>query len=249
MSFIGVGGLPYIDLDEFIDIEAFDNLFDELVIGISKSWVDKGVVSCGVRDTESRLELCTVLNSPHLYLSQKQMEILEKLDNLHQKAWYCSLILPIHHPYSLVFIRREKDFWKKQYFEFSDWTHNAVFFPKTIEFIKSLPFKEFGRILLFITEPNEETLIHYDGGRVESRKNANTEMIYFRPGPNKKKIFIWDDFYQKEYVVKSTASYWNDLDYHGVHASIGKSFSLRIDGVFTDEFRNQLSDFSNKNKN
>ena len=244
MNLKGVNGLPYYNLDQFLDIDSFNNLFDELAVGISKSWVDKGVVSCGVRETETQLELCSVLNSPQKYLNSHQLKILDKLDNLHQKAWYCSLILPIHHPYSLVFLRRERDFWKKQYSDFCDWTENAQYFPETIEFIKRLPFQEFGRIVLFITEPNEETLIHYDGGSADSLKNANTEMIYFRPGSNKKKIFIWDDSAKKEYLINSTASFWNDLDYHGVHASNGKTFSLRIDGVFTNSFRQSLLELS-----
>lgn len=239
MSLLGVYGQPSISLDSHIDVTHFHTLYDEMAMGIAKSWVDKGVVSCGTRENETHLELCHVLQKPEKYLTDTQISCLEKLTNLHQKAWYVSLILPVHHPYSLVFLRREQDFWRKQYADNCKWTENAKYFPETIRFIESLPFQEIGRILFFITEPENETLIHYDGGSPEARQKTNTEMIYFRPGL-KKKIFIWDEDKQLRYPITSCASYWNDLDWHGTDPTPGKSFSLRIDGIFKAEFRDKL---------
>lgn len=239
MALRGVFNQPFINLDPLLNISQYESLINEMLVGISKSWVDKGVVSCGSRDEEDKLELCQVLRRPQDYLNSEQVATLMSLTSVHQKAWYCSFLLPIHHPYSLVFIRREKDFWKKHLSQECDWTENSIHFPKTCDFIKTLPFEQIGRILFFISEPNEKTLIHYDGAHPESRFNSNTEMIYFRP-MLQKKLFIWDEEKKQKYPVQGQASYWNDLDWHGVDASDRKTVSLRIDGVFTEEFREKL---------
>ncbi len=239
MALKGVYGKPYINLDSFINIDQFNELVNEMIIGISKSWVDKGVVSCGVRPEEKKLELCHVLKNPEKYLNAEQVESLNALPNLHQKAWYCTLLLPIHHPYSLVFLRRENQFWNKHLQGECKWTENAPHFPKTIEFIKRLPFKEIGRILFFVSEPHQDVLIHYDGELDGSRERKNTEMIYFRP-MMKKNFFLWDNEKNENVMVKSCASYWNDLDWHGALPSDGKAFSLRVDGIFEDSFRETL---------
>jgi hypothetical protein len=243
MSIRGVFGQPFLNLDPLIDVTRFNGLLNELLVGISTSWIDKGVVSCGSRESETMLELCQVLKSPENFLTPEQVQTLARLPNLHQKAWYCSLLLPVHHPYSLVFLRREREFWKKQFADHCDWTGNADYFPETVKFIRTLPFEQIGRILIFITEPNCETIIHYDGGHPQALENENTEMIYFRP-MLRKKLFIWDESLQKKQYVEGCASFWNDLDWHGVDAAPGKTFSLRVDGVFKETFRRQLKQLS-----
>ncbi len=240
MSIRGVYGRPFLNLDSLIDINTYQGLINEMLIGISKSWVDKGVVSCGSRVDEKKLELCEVLRNPQNFLNPEQVETLIGLSNLHQKAWYCSLLLPVHHPYSLVFIRRERNFIEKHLENSCEWTGNAQYFPKTCEFVKSLPFEQVGRILFFMSEPNAETLIHYDSSTPESRGRPNTEMIYFRPFL-RKKLFIWDETTSIKHHLVGHASYWNDMDWHGVDPSDTKSISLRIDGVFNSEFRKLLA--------
>lgn len=241
----GVYAKTYIDLDGYIDLEEFHSLYDEMIMGISKSHIDKGVVSCGVHPKEKELELCTVLQNPNEYLSAKDIENLDKLDNLHQRAWYVSLRLPVYHPYFLVFIRRERDFWKKHLRDNCEWTQQAKLFPQTLEFIEKLPFDEIGRILFFITSSQHRTLIHYDAGNPEARRaHPNTEFIYFRPGLEKK-LFIYDEDKDEKHYVKSCASYWNDLDWHGVDQNVKTTFSMRVDGVFQDKFRKEISLISN----
>lgn len=230
-----------------IDLNQFNHCIDEMLIGISKSWIDKGVVSCGVHPQEKALELCQVLNEPEKFLNPDQVKNLNSLHNLHQKAWYCTLLLPIHHPYSLVFLRRENDFWKKHLQSDCEWTENSKHFPKTIEFINKLPFEQIGRVLFFITEPHQNVLTHYDGGAGGSRDRQNTEMIYFRP-LSKKKLFIFDEKQDEKILINSTASYWNDMDWHGALPTETKSFSLRVDGIFTEQFRQGLEAFSKEHQ-
>lgn len=241
MSLRGVYNQAYLNLDSLIDVKRLKDLHDEMAFGISQSYIDKGVVSCGNQKSEKKLELCEVLRKPENYLTEAQIKRLHQLGNLHQKAWFCCLLLPIHHPYFMVFIRRERSFWKKQYRDHCDWTQNAQFFPETIQFISTLPFKEVGRIIFFITDHHYETLIHYDANDEFARANhPNTEMIYLRSRLDKR-LFLFDENLQKKIYVDAHASFWNDLDWHGTEPSPQKTFALRVDGFFTDEFKHQLS--------
>lgn len=242
----GVYGKPYIDLDNYLNITSLESLFDEMTVGISKSFIDKGVVSCGVHPMEPELELCKVLKKPENYLSSEEIRLLNSLSNLHQKAWFVSLRLPVYHPYFMVFIRRERDFWGKHFEGSCDWTDNAKFFPRTIDFVKSLPFSEVGRIMFFITSAGNRTLVHYDAGDEQARmSHSNTEFIYFRP-KNEKKLFVYDEESETKHFVNSYASFWNDLDWHGVDPSEKGSFSMRVDGVFRDEFREKLNEVARR---
>ncbi|MCB0362186.1 MAG: hypothetical protein KDD35_05675 [Bdellovibrionales bacterium] len=247
MALRGVYNQNYLNLDNLIDVTTLQNLHSEMAAGIARSYIDKGVVSCGSQASETKLELCQVLRSPEKFFSTEQLSYLNQMNNLHEKAWYCCLLLPIHHPYFMVFLRRERSFWKKQYAEYCDWTANARFFPKTLKFISQLPFKEIGRILFFITDHHYETLIHYDASDEKSRgSHNNTEMLYLRSRLDKR-LFLFDPSQQKKIYVNSYASFWNDLDWHGTEPAEKKTFALRVDGFFNEKFKIQLEKLSSDN--
>ena len=40
--------------------------------------------------------------------------------------------------------------------------------------------------------------------------------------------------------INTRAAWWNDVDLHGGNRVMAQTYSLRIDGKFTEEFRQQL---------
>jgi hypothetical protein len=119
-----------------------------------------------------------------------------------------------------------------------NWTENAKYFPKLIEYIKTLPFKEVGRIMFFTAYPNAGVVTHRDS-IVAEHKDHNINLFFdsgWRPS------FIWDEkTKEKVYLPEGARSYYfNNRDYHGVDPEPVFRYTVRIDGTFTDEMCEKL---------
>lgn len=119
-----------------------------------------------------------------------------------------------------------------------EWTHEAQHFPKLIKYLETLPFKSIGRVLFFTTYPNSGVAIHRDS-YVEEHKDHNIN-LFFTGGD--RPSFIWDaKNKEKIYLEKGARSYFfNNRDYHGVDPESSFRYTLRVDGIFTDELQKEL---------
>ena len=118
------------------------------------------------------------------------------------------------------------------------WTPSAKYFPKVIKYVESLPFKNVGRILFFTTYPNSPIVTHRDSVVKEhSDHNIN---LFFTGGD--RKSYIYDPVTEERvYLKEGTRSYFfNNRDYHGVDSTPVFRYTLRVDGIFTDELCEQL---------
>ena len=109
-------------------------------------------------------------------------------------------------------------------------------FPYLMEFIQTLPFKETGRVLLIYDDSGKEVPAHRDHMDID----VCNEFIWFRTNENKRFYVFNNQTGEKKYVESYSA--WFDAvnQYHGSDAVPGLSFSFRVDGIFTDEFRTQI---------
>ena len=119
-----------------------------------------------------------------------------------------------------------------------EWTHEAQHFPKLIKYLETLPFKSIGRVLFFTTYPNSGVAIHRDS-YVEEHKDHNIN-LFFTGGD--RPSFIWDaKNKEKIYLEKGARSYFfNNRDYHGIDPESSFRYTLRVDGIFTDELQKEL---------
>jgi hypothetical protein len=142
-------------------------------------------------------------------------------------AWY--------HTYYL----RRQGFGQKTTANGAYWTDEAMqHFPKIIEYIESLPFKEIGRVLIFSTFPNTGITAHRDY-HITPHKD---HMINLFLGQGWRPSFVWDDVNDKKvYLEPGATSYcFNNRDYHGVDPEPGYKYTLRVDGVFEDWLQEKL---------
>jgi len=112
-----------------------------------------------------------------------------------------------------------------------------AFFPRTIRFIKSLPFAEIGRCNVMGLEAFDHGTVHRDGDPAE--QEAPDQFIAFAPAANKR-LFLWDDAAAQEIDVQARVYWFNDFDYHGVRADPFFRYSVRVDGVFQPDFQARL---------
>jgi hypothetical protein len=116
-----------------------------------------------------------------------------------------------------------------------------MFLPSTLAFVRTLPFASIGRCNIMGLEANDWGTVHHDGEHANRSDDDDAdEFITIYPVHNKS-LFLWDEPAQREVVVGGASAVWfNDYDFHGVHSAPHFRYSIRVDGVFTDEFRAQL---------
>ncbi len=109
-------------------------------------------------------------------------------------------------------------------------------FSRTIEFALSLPFSVIGCVKLLGLESNDHGTVHRDG---EPEKFGADHFITLCPRANKR-LFLWDEDERVSTEIGGHAYWFDDTNYHGVASDPFFRYSIRIDGVFTDEFLEQL---------
>lgn len=111
-------------------------------------------------------------------------------------------------------------------------------FPLTCEFIRSLPFVSIGRCDLLGLEANDFGTIHRDN--YQRRDNPPVmDFITICPAGNKS-LFLYNDDIKEKLVLPGNIYTFNDMNYHGVAPEPYFRYSIRIDGVFTEEFSKKL---------
>ncbi len=120
-------------------------------------------------------------------------------------------------------------------------TRNArTFLPRTCSLVEQLPFVGVGRCNIMGLEAHDHGTVHRDGEPDD--QDAPDEFITISPVANKT-LFVWDEAAKRAHdVVGANAVWFNDFDYHGVSAAPFFRYSIRVDGVFTDDFRRLIEE-------
>lgn len=125
------------------------------------------------------------------------------------------------------------DFDKTELWESTEEMHK---FSLLMDFIETLPFQATSRILIIYDDAATYVPAHRD--------HLNTEIchefLWFRT--NKKKPFYMLNHKtgEKKYVDTHTAWFDSVNQFHGTDPYEGLSFSIRVDGIFSDEFKKQI---------
>jgi hypothetical protein len=109
-------------------------------------------------------------------------------------------------------------------------------FPLVLDFIATLPFKATGRMLIIYDAAGHAVPAHRDHLNPE----LSHEFIWLRT--NRRKPFYMLNHKTGEKLYVQSYSAWFDTvnQFHGTDAAEGLSFSIRIDGIFSDELRRRI---------
>ena len=118
------------------------------------------------------------------------------------------------------------------------WTRapEAEEFAELLDFIETLPFETTGRMLIIYDDAGTAVPPHRDHLDAE----LCHEFVWFRT--NLRKPFYVLNHRTGEKLYVSSYSVWFDTvnQFHGSDPAAGLSFSIRVDGRFTDEFRKRI---------
>lgn len=234
----GIDDKPFIDCQSFVDISYLENNYKELCLKIAKSTIQQGVYGPGVFKED---EYGSYIKYMRKYLKEDP-DMITGLTRDQQNIFF-KLYEGMFSASTVCYIRNFKDpaslksYLRKSTADGTDWTDNKEIFSNLIDWIyNQLPFTEVGRILFFIHEHNCEIPIHRDGTNYHPHTN---EFLWINPRGTKK-FFVYNEETGEKNYVNTPVAFFNDLDLHGGDPINSMSWSLRVDGTFTDEFRKQL---------
>ena len=261
----GIFGEAYADLSGVIDTSCFDALDREITLGLTRvetegtgatlKWM--GVVAPwamddGHRDAMEAIRAMTdeefgdfvsLGDDPDAVDRSRRHEedFGDETDRAFTRAQQRLLTLRhgVYFPWKCCYHLLANDRWDDKHSGdgkgFSD--EALEVFPQTIAFVRSLPFTEIGRCVLFGIEAHDHAPLHRD--TEPGQALAVAQSINFAPRAGKR--FYLQNSPAMEPVVVDRPIYWfNDMDYHGVLADPFFRYSLHVDGVFDPAFVRDL---------
>jgi hypothetical protein len=119
-------------------------------------------------------------------------------------------------------------------------TAAAADFAPLMDFLATLPFEATGRIIIMYDFNGRPVPAHRD----HDRQDLCHEFVWMRTNFAKPFYMLSPETGEKLYVSSHSAWFDTVNQYHGADAADGLSFSIRVDGRFSDEFRRQIPDAS-----
>lgn len=260
----GIGGQPYINLDPYLDIEGFRKLHPEICRGFAEArdyakegtWMSPGF---------EWKDCSYIIDWKYIYQAYAEYQALEDDDPIKiegQKIFpkdfkdykqrniftrYLKSTMGANDPYLYYFLWNEGD-WNERN-AIREPTPEQKYFPGVVKWVEKLVddniISQIGRVIFFHMDHNGRAFEHRDldakNGVLNDHQYTNhkNEFIHIRYR-TKRGFYIWDPEEQNKYYINCHAAMWNDEDWHGGETSKEVEYGLRIDCVFTDEFRKKI---------
>lgn len=113
---------------------------------------------------------------------------------------------------------------------------DSAHFPELMRFIATLPFAETGRILIIYDPVGNAVSCHRD----HDSQDLCHEFIWFRTNTQKPFFMLNPASGEKRYVAGYSAWFDTVNQFHGADHTGKLSWSIRVDGRFTDGFRSNI---------
>ncbi|HEY9283761.1 MAG TPA: hypothetical protein VIP46_09935 [Pyrinomonadaceae bacterium] len=106
-------------------------------------------------------------------------------------------------------------------------------FSELMRFIATLPFKATGRMLIMYDDASRPVPAHRD----HDATDVCHEFVWFRTNLEKPFYMLNHETGERRYVESYSAWFDTVNQFHGSDGGEGLTFSIRVDGTFTDDFR------------
>lgn len=248
----GINSQPFINLDKHLDIDGFSSLHYKICKGIvlSENKKEGNIVEPGGFDNAYEFHakpIFQALKEYHQLDYNHEIRVIGReigeYKNRDKFVLFLKLSLGAYDPYQFIFLKTEDGGWGSR-FEEKAWTTDIKHFPELKLWLESLVgtvFKYLGRIIIFKAEHDNQMFMHRDLILPDETQYSNHkhEFIHLRTNLDKP-FYIWDNTTDNKILVDSRATFFNDQDWHSGGKTNKQTYSIRIDGEFTDEFRQQI---------
>jgi hypothetical protein len=255
----GINGQPYIDMSSHLQMAEFDLLQPEILSGFALArqyakegtWMAPGFTLDNMSYRLSWKPIYQAINEfmalPDSPLKQAGLALMPKdFKNFQQRnvfTRFLKMAMGAYDPYIYYYL-----------WEVGSWddrtaprklTPEAEYFPETVKWVENLVgtvFEDIGRVIFFHCEADGIPFEHRDldaKNGIDVVKPHRNEFIHVRPN-TKKAFYLWDPETKDKTYLNTRAAWWNDVDWHGGEQIMEQSYGLRIDGKFTEQFREVL---------
>jgi hypothetical protein len=257
---IGINNKPYIDMAPYLNMDKFTELQPEIIRGFAEArefakegtWMAPGFT---FEDMSYKHNWKPIYEAMAQFLSLPDdnplkiagMPLYKDFSNYKQRnkfTRFLKMAMGAYDPYIYYFLWEEGS-WDDRTGQ-RKLTEEAQYFPETVKWVEQLIsdniFEHIGRVIFFHCEHDGIPFEHRD---LDAKNGINNpgphrnEFIHVRPN-TKKAFYLWDPEHKDKTYLNTRAAWWNDNDWHGGEKIIEQSYSLRIDGKFTEEFRTKL---------
>jgi len=132
---------------------------------------------------------------------------------------------------------REQDYYDLDRTDLWRPTKDAELFARLMDFIDTLPFEAKGRMIIMYDDSGRPVSAHRD----HDSADLCHEFVWFRTNLGKPFYMLNPQTGEKLYVRSHAAWFDTVNQYHGADATDGLSFSIRVDGRFSPEFRRLIT--------
>jgi len=255
----GINNQPYFDMAPYINMAAFEALQPEIVSGFALArefakegtWMAPGFTFDDMSYRVNWKPIYQALDEfkalPDGPLKQAGMKLMPSNFNDYKQrnkfTRYLKMAMGAYDPYIYYFLWEEGS-WDDRTAK-RKLTEEAQYFPNVVNWVEQLQgtiFEHIGRVIFFHCDHDGIPFEHRD---LDARNGINVakphrnEFIHIRPN-TKKAMYLWDPENKDKTYLNTRAAWWNDQDWHGGERIMEQSYSLRIDGKFTEEFRKKL---------
>ena len=265
MKLCGIWGRPYLDLSDLVDTRGFAAIDDEIsralpqldagYTGGTLKWmgvVAPWQVSDGYRDAMDAIAAMSLAEKRAFAAMNTDAPPLDDDDEpafgdetdrpfSHEQCLYLKVRHGVYFPWKTCFHLVENDRWEDKHSGDGKSFHEQAerHLPLTVAFVKSLPFSEIGRAVLFGVEANDHAPFHRDSE--PGRDPSIAQSISFDPRGTKR-LVLRDPAGGSRTEIDAPVYWFNDMDYHGVEPQKFFRYSIRVDGVFEPAFVRALRD-------
>jgi hypothetical protein len=255
----GINGIPYYDMEQYLNMEEFDGLQPEIIAGFATArefakegtWMKPGFTFDDMsyklfwKPMYQALEEFQSLddNDPIKLAGSAFCKDFSDYKMRNKLTRFLKMSMGAYDPYIYYFLWEEGS-WDDRTAP-RKLTEEAAHFPNVVKWVESLVgtvFEDIGRVIFFHCEADGIPFEHRDlnaKNGIDVVKPHRNEFIHIRPN-TKKAFYIWDPEKKNKIYLNTRAAWWNDVDWHGGERIMEQSYSLRIDGKFTEEFRKKL---------
>jgi hypothetical protein len=136
---------------------------------------------------------------------------------------------------------REQDYYDLDRTDLWHLTQDAEDYAELMEFIATLPFESTGRMIIMYDDSGRAVSAHRDHDSLD----LCHEFIWFRTNLEKP-FYMLDPGRGEKRYVRSHAAWFDTVNqFHGADATGSLSFSIRVDGRFSEAFRREIPFGSN----
>jgi hypothetical protein len=255
----GINNQPYIDMSSYLNMAEFDRLQPEIIRGFAEArefakegtWMKPGFT---FDNMSYRLHWKPIYQAMEEFMELPKddpiytggIDMFKDFNDYKQRnkfTRYLKMAMGAYDPYIYYFLWEEGS-WDDRTAP-RKLTEEAAYFPNVVKWVEQLQgtvFENIGRVIFFHCEADGIPFEHRDldaKNGVNVVKPHRNEFIHIRPN-TKKAFYLWDPETKDKTYLNTRAAWWNDVDWHGGEQIMEQSYSLRIDGKFTETFRKQL---------